>query len=143
MFERDYLMRMLIDLAAAIRRSIEKSRSNKDLESAAEILESSISEATDLDGSVLLTLSPDSIAQVLQVSNTDPRVVIYIAHSMQLQSHYLEKLGNTQLADLRLKQAQALATAYDIELPDSVDEVDDDMFDEEAFINSINEMCEN
>lgn len=76
MFERDYLVRMLVDLAAAIRRSLQRARGEKDIAGAAQTIENSISTATDLDGSVLLSLSPDSIAQVLQVSNTDPRVVI-------------------------------------------------------------------
>lgn len=142
MFERDYLVKMLVDLAAAIRRSLSAARGEKDLDSACQTLENSISQATDLDGSVLLTLAPESIASVLQVANTDPRVVIYIAHSMLLQSHYLEQLGDNTKAELRKKQANALAAAYNIALPDDITEVDGDMFDEEAFIESINSMCE-
>lgn len=142
MFERDYLMKMLVDLAAAIRRSMLKAKEDKDLQGSVDILDSSIGQATDLDGSVLLTLSPDSIAQVLQVSNADPRVVIYIAHSMQLQAHYLEKLNNLELAELRRKQAYALASAYNFELPENIEEADEELFDEDAFIKSIDDMCE-
>lgn len=141
MFERDYLMKMLVDLAAAIRRSMSRAREDKDLKGSIDILNSSIGQATDLDGSVLLTLSPDSIAQVLQVSNADPRVVIYIAHSMQLQAHYLEKLNDLEMAELRRKQAFALSSAYNFSLPEHIEEVDEKMFDQDAFIESINEMC--
>lgn len=141
MFERDYLVRMLVDLANAIRRSMQKARGEKDLEGAAQSLENSITSATDLDGSVLLSLSPESIARVLKVSNTDPRVVIYIAHSMKLQAHYLTQLGNNELANLREKQAQALASSYNFDLPQNMDEVDSELFNEEEFMNSIENLC--
>lgn len=142
MFERDYLVRMLVELAKAIRQAMEKARGEKDLDAACATLENSISSATDLDGSVLLSLSPESIASVLQVSNTDPRVVIYIAHSMQLQSHYLRNLGQNDLADLRLKQAIALADAYKFDLPSDIDRVDDKLFNDDEFLKSIEMLCE-
>lgn len=143
MFERDYLVRMLVDLAAAIRRSLDRARGEKDFAGAAQTLENSITSATDLDGSVLMTLAPESIAQVLQVANTDPRVVIYVAHSMLLQSHYLDKAGNTDMASLRSKQAYALASAYNFSLPENISDVSDDLFNDEEFLESIEKMCEN
>ena len=142
MFERDYLVRMLVDLAAAIRRALDRSRDAKDLEGACETLENSITNATDLDGAVLMTLSPESIASVLQVANTDPRIVIYVAHSMQLQAHYLRKLNNEAVAELRDKQAHALAKAYKFDLPQNIDEVDGELFNDEEFLKSIEELCE-
>ena len=142
MFERDYLVRMLVDLAAAIRRALDKSREAKDLEGAVDTLENSITNATDLDGAVLMTLAPESIASVLQVANTDPRVVIYIAHSLQLQSHYLDKLNNSEMSELRFAQAKALAEAYKFDLPESIDDIDDELFNEEEFLQSIEEMAQ-
>ncbi len=142
MFERDYLVKMLVELAAAIRRALDKSREAKDLEGACDILENSITSSTDLDGAVLMTLAPESIASVLQVANTDPRVVIYVAHSMQLQAHYLRQLNNTAVADLREKQANALAKAYNFELPKNIEEVDDELFNDEEFLESIEKLCE-
>ena len=133
---------MLVDLAAAIRRSLDKSRGEKDYAGAAQTLESSITNATDLDGAVLMTLAPESIASVLQVANADPRVVIYVAHSMLLQSYYLEKAGNKEVSALRRKQAHALAHAYKFDLPDSIDSVDADKFNDEEFLKSIEELCE-
>lgn len=142
MFERDYLVKMLVELAAAIRRALDKSREANDLEGACDILENSITSSTDLDGAVLMTLAPESIASVLQVANTDPRVVIYVAHSMKLQAHYLRQLNNTAVADLREKQANALAKAYNFELPNNIEEVDDELFNDEEFLESIEKLCE-
>ena len=90
----------------------------------------------------MLSLAPESISAVLQTTNTDPRVVIYIAHSMQLQAHYLEKLNNPSLANLRLEQAKALAESYNFDLPENIDDVDDELFNEEEFLNSIEQMAQ-
>ena len=142
MFEQDYLYRLIMALITAIRKSIQKALGEKDLDKAAETLENSISQATDLDGSVLLSLAPESIAQVLQVSNTDPRVVIYVAHSMQLQAHYLKQTGKIELSNLRNQQAHALADAYHFDLPEEQD-LEEDRFNEEEFLKSIEELSEN
>ena len=123
MFERDYLVRMLVEFAASIRRAMQRARDEEDLDGACMTLESSISSATDLDGEVLLSLSPESIAQVMQVSDVDPRVVTYIAHSMKLESEYLIELNNKEKAELRIAQANALARAYDIDLDDDLPDV--------------------
>ena len=123
MFERDYLVRMLVEFAASIRRAMQRARDEEDLDGACMTLESSISSATDLDGEVLLSLSPESIAQVMQVSDVDPRVVTYIAHSMKLESEYLLELNNKQKAELRIAQANALARAYNIDLDDDLPDV--------------------
>lgn len=118
MFEQDYLMRMILQLVEGIRRSMELSRNKHDPESAAELLEAAIGQATDLDGSVLLSLAPESIANILQVSGTDPAVVEFVGRSLLLESEYLQEAGNFEIAQLRASQAQALAQAYGFPLGD-------------------------
>ncbi|WP_139653619.1 hypothetical protein [Raoultibacter phocaeensis] len=116
MFQQDYLMRIFLQFAEAIRRSMEKANGKLDPASAAEMLETAIGEATELDGGVLLSLAPESIASILSVSGTDPRVVEYIARSLLLESRYLEDAGDTERAALRASQARALADSYGIDL---------------------------
>lgn len=115
-FEQDYLMRMMVALAEAIRRSMEKARGDRDPAEAAQMIENAISHATDLDGAVLLSLSPESIASVLQVSGTDPAIMEYLSRSLLLESDYLTEAGNHDLAQLREAQAYALSEAYGFEL---------------------------
>ena len=71
MFEQDYLMRLLIQFMEAMRRSIERADDGRDPAAAADMLENAIGDATDLDGSMLLSLAPESMASVLQVSGVD------------------------------------------------------------------------
>lgn len=118
MFERDYLVRMFARFAEAIGRSIARNK-ERDPEGAAATIEEAIGEATELDGDVLLSLAPESIASVLQVSGTDPRVIEYVSRSLLLEASFLEEAGNTEKARLRADQAYALADAYGIELSDA------------------------
>ncbi len=123
MFERDYLMNILLQYAEILRRSWFKARRESDPRGAAVMLEAAVGQATDIDGATLLSLSPESMAGVLQVSGVDDRVAGYIARSLALASSYLNEAGDRQLAALRFQQARALADAYGVELPDSADEL--------------------
>ena len=79
MLEQDYLMRILLQFAEAIRRSWARSVEDRDPRDAANMLERAIGDATDIDGATLLSLSPESIASVMQVSGVDPRVSEYLS----------------------------------------------------------------
>ena len=120
MLEQDYLMRILLQFAEAIRRSWARSVEDRDPRDAANMLEHAIGDATDIDGATLLSLSPESIASVMQVSGVDPRVS---ARSLLLASGYLAEAGEGDLSALRAEQARALAEAYDLDLPDTPEEL--------------------
>ncbi len=109
MFEQDYLMRIIAQLLGAIRRSMERASGEDDPDGAAQMLDAALGEATDLDGEALLSLAPESMAQVLQISGVDPHVTEYIARSLLLSSRYYNEAGNAEAAALRHRQAFALA----------------------------------
>ena len=116
MLEQDYLMRILLQFAEAIRRSWSRAVEDRDPRDAANMLERAVGDATDIDGATLLSLSPESIASVMQVSGVDPRVSEYIARSLLLASGYLSEAGEHELSALRAEQARdtgadAVATA--------------------------------
>lgn len=138
MFQRDYLMKQLLVFFQALARSLQQRQKEDNSLLAAQTLENAISSATDLDGAALLSLSPESIAQVLRVSGVDPQVVSYIAHGLLLESRYLADASERDLADVRRRQALALAQSYGFELPDdpadlSQLEVTDEPDDLDAF----------
>lgn len=120
MFERDYLMHLIAELGAAIRHTLQQRSQQPDRNAtdSAQMLEAAVGVATELDGTTLLQLSPESIAQVIQVSGTDPRVTEYVSRSLLLCSRYYAEDGNDALADLRAQQAFAIARAYGHELTD-------------------------
>lgn len=117
MFEQDYLMRIIAQLMGAIRRSMERAAGEEDPDGAARMLDMAVGEATDLDGEALLSLAPESMAAILQVSGVDPRLTESIARSLLLSSRYYAEAANDDMAALRSNQARALAAAFGHELP--------------------------
>lgn len=112
MFERDYLMRLIMDFMQGIRLSLERAESGHDPASAADLLDNAIGSATDIDPATLLSLTPDSIASIMQVSGVDPKVTEYIARSLLLSSRYHADAGDGATAALRRDQGLAVARAY-------------------------------
>ncbi len=118
MFEQDYLVRLMVRFFQGIVKSYERIREHEDPKGAAEMLENAIGEAIEMDSDMLLSLSSDSIAQIMRVSGTDPNVTEFVARSLLLESVYLEQAGDSKLAKLREKQARAIAQEYQFELPE-------------------------
>lgn len=124
MWEQDYLMRMLLQFFEAMNRAAERREEHKDPQGAADMLEDAIGNATEMDGTVLLSLAPESIAQVMHVSGIDPNVTQFVARSLLLESVYLADARHTQLAALRAAQAHAIADAYGFDLPEDPSDFD-------------------
>lgn len=116
MFERDYLMKLLADFVQAIMRSLQQGDQQRDPRAAAETLEGAVGVAVNMDAATFLCLAPESIATILQVTGTDPRVTEYVARSLALASHYSAQAGDRELAEIRAAQASAIADAYGIDL---------------------------
>ena len=116
MFEHDYLVRMFTQFFQALVRSLERSQKEKDPLGAAGLIEEAIGVATEIDGETLLSLAPESMASILSVSGTDPRVIEYVSRGLILEASYLDEGNMPEMAELRREQARALASAYDFEL---------------------------
>lgn len=116
MIERDYLMRLLLNLAQGIVRSMQSERGVGSPSDSAEMLESAIGEAVDFDSETFLSLAPVSIAQIMQVSGTDVRASRYIANALYLASVYRAQAGQPELAALRRAQALAVADGFGCEI---------------------------
>jgi hypothetical protein len=123
MLQRDYLMQMIVQFIQAIFQSRELALKKRDPEAAADLIEAAIEQAIDMDGAALLSLAPESMASVLQISGVEPKLVGYIGHSLLQEAEYLRMSGNEELAKLREEQGIALFNAYglcedDIEFPE-------------------------
>lgn len=124
MLEQDYLMRQFLMFFKGLVRSWEQMHEEHDPLAAADTIEDVISSATDMDGSMLLSLAPESIASIMQVTGVDPRLVEYLSRSMLLESVYLEEANKGELAHVREAQARAIAEAYGFDLPDDPSDFD-------------------
>ncbi|MCI8468796.1 MAG: hypothetical protein HFJ75_04815 [Eggerthellaceae bacterium] len=118
MFEQDYLMRMIAELIAGMRRSMERATGLRDPRGAAAMLEAAVGDAAEMDAEALLSLAPESIADVLAVTGVDPHVTEYLARSLALAGRYRAEAGEADLAALRQAQARAIAEAWGHDLGD-------------------------
>lgn len=118
MFTQDYLMRMFLMLAGAIRESLQRANGNDDPKAAAELLDNSLEDATEMDGSLLLRMTPESMAAMLQLSQPDPALMGYISRSLLLSSTYYKEAGDEAAAQLRRAQAYAVSNAFNLGLTD-------------------------
>ncbi len=112
MIEQDYLMRRLLALFAAIRRSWEKELKHEDPLDSAEQLELALGSAVDFESGLLLSLAPESFSTMVQVSGTDRRLVEFMLRSLAMASQLRAKGSDEAGAALRMAQAQVLAQAY-------------------------------
>lgn len=117
MLQQDYLLRMFMQLATAMRDSWQRARGDKDPAVAAQMLEEAIEDATEMDGALLLRMTPESMAAMLQLSQPDPLLMGYISRTLLLSSEYLKEAGDP-LSELRRGQAYAVARSFDVELGD-------------------------
>ena len=114
MFENDYIMRMILQLARVLRRSLIKEYPSPDME--IRDIEGKVAEALDLDPRLMFKLEPESLVDLLRLGNVDPVLAIYAVRSIYYESDLLEENGELEKAELRRRQADAIAEAYDIEV---------------------------
>ena len=116
MLEQDYLIRILLQFVMAIRDSMIRARHENDPKGAAERIEVAIKDASDIDGDVLLSLAPESIASVMQISGINPQLSEYIARGLLQESQYLKEAGEDTKANVREEQSFAIAKAFGFEM---------------------------
>jgi hypothetical protein len=114
MFENDYLMRMILQLTAAIRRSLAGERRSTGEE--VDAIEDAVSDAVDIQRELLFSLEPNSMLSLLQLGAFDSELGEYIVRSLYYEAELLEELGLASRAGLRRAQADAIAAAYDISI---------------------------
>ena len=138
MLQQDYLMRLFLQFAEGIRRSMDYGK--HDPNETSESLEDAISRALDMDADVMLGLEAESFASIVHISGTDSRVVEYVVRSLALEAFYLEQAGRAGKSDLRYAQACALARAYGVEEPERnkvfTEEELADMLEEDGVVES-------
>lgn len=118
MLQQDYLLRMFLQLATAIRDSWQRARGDKDPLTAATMLENTIEDATDMDGGLLLRMTPESMAAMLELTQPDHQLMEYISRTLLLASQYLKEGGEVAESNLRREQAYAVAAKFGVELSD-------------------------
>ncbi|MDR0349977.1 MAG: hypothetical protein LBH64_00295 [Coriobacteriales bacterium] len=110
MFLNDYLMRMILQFAVALQKAL--NAQNMTPAQKADDLEQVVGDAVGIDPRLLFSMDADSLVSMLQLGDFDEEIGGYVLRSIYLEAEILDEDGNTERADLRRSQADAIARAY-------------------------------
>jgi hypothetical protein len=112
-YQSDYVLRIIEQMGAALRRAFERYRDGADDDEALDITGQAIGLVVDMDSRLFLRLSPQSMVSFVEISGFDDRLVVKLVEALHLEADILESEGNLVEAGVRREQAAALTDAID------------------------------
>lgn len=111
-YQSDYVLRVIEQMGALIRRAMETLRTGSD-EEPIELAEQAIGLALELDPRTVSRLSPASLASLLALNLPDDRVLDLLVEAFEVEAEALEARGEIVSARLRRDQADAVRNLLD------------------------------
>jgi hypothetical protein len=105
--ETDYVLRLIEELAAAIRAALEKA-GLKDAEEPDDLAGQAIGLALSMDPALASSLSPQSLVALLTLGDVDDRVVALVLQAIEIEAAALQHRGHLSAAQFRREQAAAI-----------------------------------
>ncbi len=127
MLHRDYLLEVIDQFVSTVSRALSRALLERDLDAAAEV-EEAVAELIQLDPDTAMSLSPESLVVMMQLSGTGDAVAGYAAYALNRLADAYERSGDAGVAELRRGQAQAIASAFGADLdqiPEELREVEE------------------
>lgn len=129
MFERDYILEIVSQFAEALAESLGLAVSGED--GGCERVEQDIAGLLDLDPQVALSLSPDSLVQMMVLSGIGDSIASHMCYGLEHLADVYERDGKEDLAIVRRAQAEAVAQSFGCDpnvVPAELAEVDERLF---------------
>ena len=130
MLERDYILMVLTEFVRAVTEALRLAHFDRSEESFVQV-EAAVSELVGLDPKTALSLSPDSLVQVMVLSGVGASVAGHAAYALDRLADEYEDAGNDELADTRRLQAEAIAESFGWDLnqvPEELIDLDDELY---------------
>ena len=108
--ETDYILRLIEQLGAMIRAFLGRS-DTKEAEEPGGLGGEALGLVLSLDSTVASKLVPRSLAKLLELSETDERVMAHLQQALEIEAGALEDHGDVTTAMLRRDQAEAVRSA--------------------------------
>ena len=116
LYQSDYILRLIEQVGALIRRALELERTGGD-EQPYELAEQALGLALDIDPETAYHLSPESLAALLELSNQDDRVLELVAEALDIQADSLQAEAELIASESRRSQACAVRALIDRRMP--------------------------
>ena len=130
MLERDYILMVLSEFVRMVMEALRLAHYDHTPESFEQV-ESAVSELVGLDPKTALTLSPDSLVQVMVLSGIGSTVAGHAAYTLDRLADEYEDAGYDEVAEVRRAQAEAIAESFGCDLnqvPQELTELDDELY---------------
>lgn len=111
MLQRDYIVAMLKQLSEVLTRYLRPAVVDAD-STAIDEVEGAIGNLMNLEGSVALSLDPNSLVTMFELSGIADSVAGYVSYVLVRLGDAYDQHGNGERAQLRRAQAQAISTAF-------------------------------
>lgn len=111
MLQRDYIVVMLKQLSEVLTRYLRPAVVDAD-STAIDEVEGAIGNLMNLEGSVALSLDPNSLVTMFELSGIADSVAGYVSYVLVRLGDAYDQQGNGERAQLRRAQAQAISTAF-------------------------------
>ena len=117
MIHKDYFMRMIEEIVTMVRMGLKLPDGDKG--DWLDDLEKAVGDAVQADPNLFFSLDPESIVEMLETSEIDESLGTYVVHAIVLEATMLEAEGQMSTADLRRRQARAIADRLGCSAPAS------------------------
>lgn len=111
MLQRDYIVAKLKQLSEVLTRYLRPAVVDAD-STAIDEVEGAIGNLMNLEGSVALSLDPNSLVTMFELSGIADSVAGYVSYVLVRLGDAYDQQGNGERAQLRRAQAQAISTAF-------------------------------
>ena len=115
MLQRDYVLELISQFAAAVKVSLRRAKKDLDPEACQDV-ERSIGELLELDYNTAMSLSPDSLVTMMVLSGIGDSVASYVCYSLTQLSDVYSRRGDEDLAQFRMAQAKAVSESFACDL---------------------------
>lgn len=111
-YQNDYILRLIEQMGALIRRALESARTGAG-EEPLELADQAIGLALDMDPAVAARMSPSTLSALLSINVPDERVLTLVSEALEIEAEALEARADLVAARLRREQAQAVRDSFD------------------------------
>jgi hypothetical protein len=115
MLQHDYLLEVINEFVETASRALRSAYSSHEPSEALEEVreaEQDVSALLDLDPSVAMSLEPDSLVTMMVLSGLGDAVSAYVAFVLSRLAQLYEKMGDSNTANLRREQVNAIVTSF-------------------------------
>ena len=130
MLERDYILMVISEFVRMVTEALRLAHFDRSEESFIQV-ETAVSELVGLDPKTALSLSPDSLVQVMILSGVGFEVAGHAAYALDRLADEYEDAGKDDLAATRRMQAEAIAESFGWDLnrvPEELSGLDEELY---------------